>query len=49
MALSTAVILLSLLVVLPLSAFVMVMLALSSAKLASIEIGGTKDENNLWN
>lgn len=49
MALSTAVILLSVIVALPLSAFVMVMLALSSAKLSSIEIGGRKDENHLWN
>ena len=49
MVLSTTVILLSLLVALPLSAFVIVMLALSSMKLAIVEIGGTKDENNLWN
>lgn len=49
MALSITVILLSLLVALPLSAFVIVMLALSSMKLAAVEIGGTKDENNLWN
>lgn len=49
MALSITVILLSLLVALPLSAFVIVMLALSSMKLAAVGIGGTKDENNLWN
>lgn len=49
MTLSTTIILLSLLVALPLSAFVIAMLALSSVKLATVENGGTKDENNLWN
>ena len=49
MTLSTTIILLSLLVALLLSAFVIAMLALTSAKLAAVENGGTKDENNLWN
>lgn len=49
MAISTAILLMSMLVVLPLSAFALIMLALSSAKIAIIETGGTEDENNIWN
>ena len=53
MTLSTIMLLLPVLTLISLSAFTIVMLAISSAELsvatATEELGGTKDENNIWN